>query len=240
MIFPYQTQKFSKKKQVELMFNKIACEYDFLNHVLSLGMDKYWRRKVVAVLKNFSSQEILDVATGTGDLAISVNAISPQKIVGIDISTEMLEKGREKISKKNLSHKISLLQGDSENLPFKNESFDTVISAFGVRNFENLSVGLQEMFRVLKKNGRIVILEFSKPQVFGVKHIYSFYFSKILPRIAKIFSKDKFAYDYLPASVSKFPFGKDFLNEISNAGFENTFFKPLTFGIVSIYVGEKI
>lgn len=240
MITPYKDNSSGKKEQVARMFNNIAHRYDFLNHFLSLGIDKIWRRKAIGYLKDVSPNPvILDVATGTGDFAVAALKLSPQKIVGIDISQEMLHVGIEKIRKRNLEHIIQLKKGDSENLEFDDKVFDGIIVAFGVRNFENLNQGLSEMYRVLKTNGKAVILEFSRPRAFPVKQIYNFYFRLVLPFIGKLVSKDNAAYTYLPESVSQFPEREDFIQELEKVGFKNSIFKPLSFGIASIYVAKK-
>ncbi|MBN1339783.1 MAG: bifunctional demethylmenaquinone methyltransferase/2-methoxy-6-polyprenyl-1,4-benzoquinol methylase UbiE [Bacteroidales bacterium] len=228
-----------KKLQVQTMFNSIAGKYDFLNHFLSARMDIRWRRKAVRILSAFKPASILDVATGTGDFAIAALESGAVKITGVDIAEEMLAMGREKLAKKKLSHIISLQSGDSEDLPFPDNTFDAVIVAFGVRNFGDLQKGLKEMHRVLTSRGVVVILEFSKPRRFPVKQIYGFYFRHILPRIGKIISGDASAYTYLPESVYRFPEGKEFLRILSECGFENTLQKKLSAGIASIYTGEK-
>jgi demethylmenaquinone methyltransferase / 2-methoxy-6-polyprenyl-1,4-benzoquinol methylase len=238
-VTPYKDQHKGKKEQVQTMFNNIAPKYDFLNHFLSLGIDILWRKKAVALLKHEKPSRILDIATGTADFALEALALNPEKIIGIDISEGMLEVGRKKIEKKNLQHKIELIQADSESMPFQDEEFNAITVAFGVRNFENLLKGLKEMNRVLKYSGTAVVLEFSKPRAFPVKQLYSFYFFKILPFIGKIVSKDNAAYTYLPESVGAFPDGKDFLKVMEEAGFKNVYQKPLMFGIASIYVGNK-
>ncbi|MCB2196823.1 MAG: bifunctional demethylmenaquinone methyltransferase/2-methoxy-6-polyprenyl-1,4-benzoquinol methylase UbiE [Bacteroidetes bacterium] len=222
------------------MFNNIARRYDFLNHFLSLGIDKIWRKKAVSYLKDLKANpKILDVASGTGDFAIATLKLKPQKVIGIDISEEMLNMGIQKIRKKKLDHIIELKKGDSENLEFEEQSFDGLTVAFGVRNFENLTKGLAEMHRVLKADGKAVILEFSKPRVFPVKQIYNFYFRFILPFIGKIVSKDNAAYTYLPESVNQFPEREDFIQELEKVGFNDCIFKPLSLGIATIYVGKK-
>lgn len=224
------------------MFDRIASSYDFLNHFLSAGIDIYWRRKTIDILRSHlkgASVKILDVATGTADLAVEAVKLNPQKVIGIDISEKMLAKAGEKIKKLHLENKIELLFADSENLPFKDNYFDAVMSGFGVRNFENLRKGLSEMYRVLDVNGTVVILEFSKPKIFPLNYIFNFYFKNILPIIGKIISKDKEAYTYLPESVQKFSDGKDFLDIMKKTGFSNLKQIPLTFGIVSIYIGKK-
>ncbi|MGE0089401.1 MAG: bifunctional demethylmenaquinone methyltransferase/2-methoxy-6-polyprenyl-1,4-benzoquinol methylase UbiE [Bacteroidales bacterium] len=239
MIKPYSNQQSGKKEQVAAMFNNIARRYDFLNHFLSLGIDKIWRKKAINCLKDINVGQILDVATGTADLAIESLRLKPKRIIGIDISEQMLEIGKQKIQKKNLDHIISLQKGDSENIHFDNNTFDAITVAFGVRNFENLSNGLTEMFRVLKPNGRAVILEFSKPHKFPVKQFYAFYFKAVLPIIGRIISKDNSAYTYLPDSVMQFPEKEDFIDQLKSAGFTNCSYKSLSFGIATIYVGNK-
>jgi demethylmenaquinone methyltransferase/2-methoxy-6-polyprenyl-1,4-benzoquinol methylase len=229
----------SKKDQVRSMFNKIAWRYDLLNHLLSLNIDKIWRSKLVKMLAEQKPATILDVATGTGDLAISASKIRPQEIIGIDIANEMLEIGRKKILAKGLQSTITLELGDSENLNFQNGRFDAAMVAFGVRNFENLDLGLSEMNRVLKPQGRIFVLEFSIPTNNLVKAFYFFYFRNILPLIGKMVSKDSAAYTYLPDSVRQFPSGEAFLIRLEKAGFQNCKRYPLTFGIATIYVGDK-
>jgi demethylmenaquinone methyltransferase/2-methoxy-6-polyprenyl-1,4-benzoquinol methylase len=221
------------------MFNSISKKYDFLNHFLSLGIDITWRKKAIKSLNAHQPVYILDVATGTGDFAIEALKLSPQKVTGIDISSGMLAVGRSKIKKMGLTDKIELLEGDSENLPFDDNIFDAVIVAYGVRNFENLEIGLSEMHRVLRKEGRVVILEFSKPTTFPFKQLYSFYFRAILPLIGKFVSKDNAAYTYLPESVSAFPSGNNFMKILKDVGFKKAQCNPLTFGISSIYTGQK-
>ncbi|PLX13553.1 MAG: bifunctional demethylmenaquinone methyltransferase/2-methoxy-6-polyprenyl-1,4-benzoquinol methylase UbiE [Marinilabiliales bacterium] len=222
------------------MFNNIARRYDFLNHFLSLGIDKIWRKKAIRNLHGIPSNPvILDVATGTGDLAIAALKLNPEKVIGIDISLEMLNIGIEKIKKKKLDHIIELKKGDSENLEFESNSFDGLTVAFGVRNYENLNKGLSEMYRVIKENGKLVVLEFSKPRAFPVKQIYNFYFRYILPGIGKIISKDSSAYTYLPESVNQFPERESFVTELEKVGFKNTTFETLSFGIATLYVAKK-
>jgi demethylmenaquinone methyltransferase/2-methoxy-6-polyprenyl-1,4-benzoquinol methylase len=238
-IKPY-TQGGSKKKQVSDMFDNIAPWYDFLNHFLSLGIDISWRKKAIAYLKNTRPKMVLDVATGTADLALEAySQLSPDKIIGLDIAAEMLEIGRQKIGRKKLSDKIELMLGDSENMPFADNTFDAVTVAFGVRNFEDLERGLAEMLRVLKPNGKVVILEFSKPRAFPFKQLYNFYFRNMLPVIGRITSKDPKAYSYLYESVMAFPDGKDFVNVLEKVGYHSTTYKNLTLGISTIYVAEK-
>ena len=238
-VLPYKDKSDAKKKQVAEMFDSISGKYDFLNHFLSLGIDIRWRKKAIKMLQDLQPKKILDIATGTGDFAIESLKLNPEKVVGVDISEGMLNVGRQKMKKKGYSDIIDMQSGDSENLHFEDNSFDAVIVAFGVRNFENLEKGLSEMNRVLRPGGRAVILEFSKPTAFPFKQLYNFYFRWILPKIGKVVSKDNAAYTYLPESVNEFPFGDDFLKILEKTGYKNTKCKPLTLGISSIYVGEK-
>ena len=237
-VLPYK-EGVSKKEQVAKMFNNISHRYDFLNHLLSLGIDKVWRKKAISVLKPLSPKKILDVATGTGDFAIQSMELNPDKIIGIDISEGMLDVGRRKITARNLGDKIELIRGDSENIPYSQNKFDAVTVAFGVRNFENLTRGLSEIKRVLRPGGMVVILEFSKPAAFPFKQLYHFYFRFILPRIGSLVSSDKSAYTYLPKSVEAFPDGEDFLRILQDVGFKDTQCSSLTFGISTIYIGTK-
>jgi len=238
-VIPYKEEELGKKEQVALMFNNISPRYDLLNHLLSLGIDIQWRKKAIKLLKPLNPKVILDVATGTADFAIQSLSLKPDKVTGIDISDGMLEIGRAKIRKKNLVDIITLENGDSENLRFGDNKFDAVIVAFGVRNFENLENGLASMHRVLKKGGKVVILEFSRPASFPFKQIYNFYFKSILPIIGNVISKDNSAYTYLPESVQAFPQGAVFLDILNKTGFNQTECIPLTFGICSIYTGVK-
>jgi demethylmenaquinone methyltransferase / 2-methoxy-6-polyprenyl-1,4-benzoquinol methylase len=238
-VVPYKDQNSGKKEQVAKMFDNISHRYDFLNHFLSMGIDKAWRKKAVSLLESSRPALILDVATGTGDFAIQALSLKPEKIFGIDISEGMLEVGRKKIKERNLSDKIELQKGDSENLPFGENKFDAVTVAFGVRNFENLEKGLREIFRVLKPGGKLIVLEFSRPRTFPMKQAYNFYFKVILPRIGRFVSSDKSAYTYLPESVEAFPDGANFLRILESVGFKQTQCKALTFGISSIYSGTK-
>lgn len=237
-VVPYK-EALSKKAQVAKMFNNISHRYDLLNQLLSLGVDKIWRKKAIHVLQSRKPQYILDVATGTGEFALQALDLNPKHITGIDISEGMLAIGRKKIQARNLQAKIELFHGDSENIPFSQNKFDAVTVAYGVRNFENLNRGLSEILRVLKPGGMIVILEFSKPAKFPFKQVYNFYFRFILPRIGSIVSNDKAAYTYLPKSVEVFPDGEDFLRILQDVGFKNTQCSSLTFGISSIYTGTK-
>jgi len=239
-VLPYKDSDKGKKKQVAEMFDNIAHKYDFLNHFLSLNIDKIWRKKSIKFLSRENTKNILDVATGTGDFAIQIyKRLKPEKIIGIDISKGMLKVGEEKVKKKQLSEIITFEEGDSENLQFPDNHFDAVTVAFGVRNFENLKKGISEMFRVLKPNGELIVLEFSRPEKFPIKQLYNFYFKNILPTIGRIFSKDTSAYTYLPASVNAFLYGDKFIQKMKDAGFKNTKEKKLTFGISSIYYGKK-
>jgi demethylmenaquinone methyltransferase/2-methoxy-6-polyprenyl-1,4-benzoquinol methylase len=221
------------------MFDNIAGNYDFLNHFLSMGVDIYWRKRLVKRLKKQAPKHILDVATGTGDLAIEMLKSNPEKVIGIDISNGMLEIGRKKMKAKGLEDIITLQQADSENLPFDDSSFDAVSVSFGARNFENLEKGLSEMCRVLSPGGKLYILEFSQPTIFPFKQIYQFYFKYILPLVGKMVSKDNAAYTYLPESVSAFPYGKKLNQIIENCGYSNAKSYPLTMGIATIYIAEK-
>ena len=238
-VVPYKDKNQGKKEQVAKMFNNISKNYDLLNHVLSLGIDVLWRKKAIKLLQKDQPKLILDIATGTGDFAIEALALLPDKVIGVDISEGMLEVGKKKIKKKKLDHLIELQLGDSEKLLFPENNFDAVIVSFGVRNFENLEKGLRDMYRVLKPGGKTIIIEFSKPEKFPMKQGYNFYFKYILPRIGKLVSKDNEAYTYLPESVQAFPYGEEFLGILEKVGFKNTKCKSLTFGISSIYVGEK-
>lgn len=238
-VVPYKEEKAGKKEQVARMFDNISKRYDLLNHLLSMGIDKGWRKKAIRLLEPLKPQAILDVATGTGDFAIQALTLKPNKITGVDISEGMLAVGRKKIAEKKLEHLIELKSGDSENLPFGENNFDAVTVAFGVRNFENLEKGLAEIYRVIKPGGMVVVLEFSRPRAFPFKQLYSFYFKVILPRIGRFISSDKAAYTYLPESVEAFPDGEEFLRRLNTVGFKNTKCKALTFGISSIYTGLK-
>ena len=241
MVKPYAADG-SKTQQVSKMFDNIAKHYDFLNHFLSLGIDKIWRRKMIAELVEVQPKRILDVATGTADVAINTIKqlkIKDLKIVGVDISNEMLNVGRKKLVTEGVNDVIELALGDSENLPFDGNNFDAVTVAYGVRNFENLERGLAEMHRVLRANGKIVVLEFSRPRIFPFRQLFNFYFKNILPTIGKLTSKDARAYSYLYESVQAFPDGDDFLTVLNKVGFKNTSCTSLTLGICSLYVGYK-
>ncbi len=238
-VTPYKDQTSSKKEQVKNMFDAIAPKYDFLNQLLSLGIHKIWRKKAIRLLQPEHPKIILDIATGTADFAIEAIKLNPAKITGVDISPGMLKLGSEKINKLSLQQRIELKLADSESLPFADNSFDAVTAGFGVRNFEHLEAGVKDMCRVLKPGGTMVILEFSKPRKFPVKQVYTFYFKYITPFVGKMFSKDRSAYRYLPASVNAFPDGEDFLNVLKKAGLKETRAIILTFGIASIYIAKK-
>ena len=239
MVVPYKDQSKGKKEQVANMFNAISPQYDFLNHLLSGGIDIIWRKKAIKLLQNKGIKTILDIATGTGDFAIEALKINPEKIVGVDISEGMLSVGIEKIKKMGLEKTIQLQKGDSEKLPFSDNSFDAVIVSFGVRNFENLQKGLSDMFRVTKPGGYCLILEFSNPRTFPMKQLYTFYSKYCLPFLGKMISKDPSAYTYLPESVKAFPDGPDFIQIFKSAGYSETNWIPMTGGICSIYIGQK-
>lgn len=238
-VLPYKGQQKGKKEQVAEMFNNISKKYDFLNHLLSLGIDILWRKKAIRKLKKGQPKLILDVATGTGDFALEALSLNPYKIIGVDISEGMLEVGKKKMIKKGVADRIEMQLGDSEKLLFEDNKFDAVIVAFGVRNYENLEKGLSDMFRVLKPGGKTVIVEFSKPTKFPMKQLYNFYFKYILPKIGRLVSKDNAAYTYLPESVESFPDGERFERILAGVGFKNTECISLTFGISSIYIAQK-
>lgn len=227
-----------KKEEVRTMFNQIAKQYDLLNHVLSFGIDFYWRRQTIKVLKSFNPNITLDIATGTADLAIlAAKKKATKSVVGIDISSGMLALGEEKVQNNNLSHCISLQLADSENLPFEDTSFDAAMVAYGVRNFGNLTKGITEIHRCLKPGTPLLVLEFSIPENPLMRSLYTFYSFKILPLIGRLISKSSNAYTYLPESVSKFPSGKDFEKVMIDCGFKNTKIMPMSFGITTLYIG---
>jgi len=236
---PYSDSDLTKKEQVEQMFDNISAKYDELNHILSMGIDVGWRKKVVKIIKNQNPKTVLDIATGTGDLAIMMAKATDAKITGFDLSAGMLEVGRKKIAELNLENRIEMIQGDAEKMPFEDNSFDCITVAFGVRNFENLKKGLDEIYRVLKPGGKFVILEFSQPQSLPMKQLYGFYSKNILPMIGKKISKDKSAYTYLPESVKAFPYGEEMKKILKSSNFIKTTDKKLTFGISSIYASLK-
>lgn len=238
-IKPYNTDK-GKKKEVQEMFDNVSPQYDFLNRLLSARIDVLWRNNAVKRITRTQPQTILDVATGTGDLAIALAKKNPStQITGFDLSEGMLKQGRVKVKNKNLENQIKMVQGDAENMPFEDNTFDAVTASFGVRNFENLEKGLSEIRRVLKPGGTFVLLEFSQPQSFPMKQLYHFYSFKILPFIGRVFSKDPRAYTYLPESVMAFPYGEEMVGILENLSFSKVSHQPLTFGIASIYQMSK-
>ena len=236
---PYKNSELSKKEQVTQMFDTISKEYDGLNRVISFGIDIKWRKKVVEIVNKQQPDTILDIATGTGDLAINLAKTSASKIIGFDISPGMLEVGKKKITHKQLDHKIEMVLGDSEKMPFDDNSFDAITVAFGIRNFENLEQGLSEILRVLKPNGVFVILETSVPTKTPFKQGYKLYTKGILPLIGKLFSRDKVAYSYLSESASVFPFGEALNNILLKIGFINAEALPQTLGVATIYTASK-
>lgn len=239
IVKPYGNDDRSKKEEVAEMFNNISKRYDFLNHFLSLGIDKIWRKKAVNMLREIKPERILDLASGTGDFAIESLRLNPKEIIGMDISEGMLEVGREKMKKRGFDSIISMRLGDSEDLPFEDGYFDALTVGFGVRNYENLEKGLAEMLRVVRKNGKIVILEFSKPKKFPVKQYYSFHSKYIIPFFGKRISKDKKAYAYLPESVAAFPEGEALKEILRKVGYLNVDSKLVSGGIATIYSGQK-
>lgn len=239
-IVPYQQSQAAKTRQVAEMFDRIAFRYDFLNRFLSGGIDIYWRKRAIAELKDLNPKYVLDVATGTADVALLLEKyLSPDKIIGIDISEGMLELGRQKIEKQKLKHKIELRAGDSEAIKFPKDTFDAITVAFGVRNFEHLQQGLAEMLRVLKPGGKLVILEFSKPRKKILKSLYNVYMNIIAPQAGKWLSKNKEAYQYLTKSVKVFPDGHELLHILKQTGYTDTYLKTLSLGICTIYCGRK-
>lgn len=236
---PYKNSDLGKKEQVTKMFDTISKEYDGLNRVISFGIDIKWRKKVVEIVKKQQPKTILDIATGTGDLAINLAETSAEKIVGLDISPGMLEVGKEKVKAKQLDNRVKMIIGDSENMPFEDNTFDAITVAFGVRNFETLENGLKDILRVLKPGGTFVILETSVPTKFPFKQGYKAYSKFILPSIGRLFSKDKTAYKYLSESASVFPYGEALNNILRNIGFINVEDKPQTFGVATIYTASK-
>ena len=236
---PYGNEGKSKKEEVAEMFNNISGKYDFLNHFLSLGIDKIWRKKAIGHLKEVQPKRILDIATGTGDFAIASLKLNPTEVVGVDISSGMLEVGKQKMKTNKYDHIISMQLADSEALPFEDDYFDGLTVGFGVRNFENLEKGLAEMLRVVRKGGKLVILEFSKPKKFPVKQGYGFISKYIIPFFGKRISKDEKAYAYLPESIAAFPEGKDFTSILEKLGYTNVNAFPVSGGIATIYTGVK-
>ena len=236
---PYEPEQ-DKKVQVRNMFNKIAPYYDFLNRLLTLRIDTLWRKKAIKLLKSDNPQLILDIATGTGDLAVEAcKQLTPKKVIGVDLSPEMLEIGKKKIAKKNLENIIEFQVGDSENLNFENDNFDAITVAFGVRNYANLTKGLSEMCRVLKPGGKLIILEFTKPTIFPFKQLFNTYFKYILPFVGRFTSNDPKAYQYLYESVQAFPDFEHFGKILEDTGFKNITWKSLSLGICAIYQAEK-
>lgn len=238
-IKPYKDSDKGKKEQVAQMFDNISKNYDGLNRVISFGIDVKWRKKVVTIVGKNNPKKILDIATGTGDLAVMMAKLNPEKIIGLDISAGMLEVGKQKIAKANLSNTIEMIVGDSENIPFDDNTFDAITVSFGVRNFANLDKGLQEIRRVLKSGGTFIVLETSVPTKFPYKQGYKFHTSVILPIVGKLFSKDKVAYSYLSESANSFPFGEKFNNILLKNGFTTAKDKPVTFGVATIYTATK-
>lgn len=228
-----------KKVMVEHMFDDIAPRYDILNHTLSFGIDIFWRKKLVDKLVKHKPKTILDVATGTGQLAIAAAERTDAKITAIDISEKMILKAICKAKNKNLIDKLSFIKADAEDLPFANSSFDATIVAFGTRNYVNLNVGLYEMFRVLKPGGKCLILEFGTPHNKLLKSVYHSYLNKLLPQIGRYISKNNDAYKYLPASVNGFPYGNDFKKILASVGFKNTSYISLSGGIAILYTALK-
>ena len=236
---PYGDASKSKKEEVAEMFNNISAKYDFLNHFLSLGIDKLWRKKAVKMLRSVHPTRILDIATGTGDFALESLVLKPTQIVGLDISSGMLDHGRVKMKKKGVDHIITMQQGDSEDIPYEDNYFDGLTVGFGVRNFENLEKGLGEMLRVVRPGGKLIILEFSKPKKFPIKQLFAFYSNNIIPILGKSISKDSNAYTYLPESVAAFPEGKDFENILAKVGYKDISSTLVSGGIATIYAGTK-
>ncbi|MCH2230157.1 MAG: bifunctional demethylmenaquinone methyltransferase/2-methoxy-6-polyprenyl-1,4-benzoquinol methylase UbiE [Crocinitomicaceae bacterium] len=239
VVKPYNNDASSKKEEVAEMFNNISKRYDFLNHFLSLGIDKIWRKKAIRVLGEVKPKKILDIATETGDFAIASLKLNPEQVVGVDISQGMLNVGKVKMKKKGYDHIVSMQIGDSEDLPFDSNHFDGLTVGFGVRNYQNLEKGLADMLRVLKPEGKAVILEFSKPKKFPIKQLFGFYSRFMIPFFGKFISKDKRAYEYLPESVAAFPEGQDFINIMKKVGYKDIKSQLVSGGIATIYSGIK-
>jgi demethylmenaquinone methyltransferase/2-methoxy-6-polyprenyl-1,4-benzoquinol methylase len=239
VVKPYNKTASSKKEEVAEMFNNISKRYDFLNHFLSLGIDRLWRKKAVKQLREIEPKSILDIATGTGDFALALLKLDPDEIVGVDISEGMLNVGKEKMKKKGVDNIIKLELGDSEKLQFDDNRFDALTVGFGVRNYENLEKGLSDMLRVLRPGGKAVILEFSKPKKFPIKQMFGFYSRYLIPFFGKLISKDKRAYAYLPESVEAFPEGPAFLDIMEKIGYKDLKGIPVSGGIATIYLGTK-
>lgn len=238
-INPYKDSNLGKKQQVEQMFDTISGNYDSLNRMISLGTDQGWRRKVLKMVSDTNPESILDIATGTGDLAILLSKSNAKRIVGLDLSAGMLEVGKSKVSALGLQNKIEMIQGDSENLPFQDNTFDAITVAFGIRNFENLEKGLSEILRVLKPNGIFVILETSVPTNFPFKQGYNFYMKTFMPLMGKVFSKDQKAYEYLSESAKNFPYGEKLNAILQKVGLKNVKHNPQTMGVATIYSASK-
>lgn len=238
-ILPDGPSDLSKTEQVAQMFNGIAGRYDFLNHILSLGIDRGWRKKAIRTIQPIVPQTILDVATGTGDLALLAARSTGAQVTGLDISEGMLEVGRKKVAEKQLSERIEMRTGDSAAIPYGDNDFDAVLCAYGVRNFEHLERGLLEMQRVLRPGGRLAILEFSRPKAFPVKQVFGFYFRRVLPTLGNLVSKHGRAYTYLNESAMAFPEGADFVHILERCGFSGVQARPLTFGITTLYTATK-
>ena len=240
MTIPYKESSEGKKDQIRNMFDNISGNYDRLNQMLSLGIERIWKKKLVNAIKETHPKKILDIATGTADIAVlQAERIPNASIIGLDLAPKMIEYASEKVRKKNLQDRIELVVGDSENLQYDDNSFDAVSISFGVRNFENLEKGLSEINRVIKKGGKIFVLEFSKPTIFPFKQLFNFYFGNILPRIGSWISKDKSAYTYLFESVQSFPDYEKFTDVLERCGFKNCKWKAFTLGICCLYIGEK-
>jgi len=236
---PYKEKDTTRKEQVTEMFDNISGNYDFMNRIMTFGIDIRWRKKVVEMVAKTNPKIILDIATGTGDFAIMLAKIKPEKIIGLDISSGMLEIGKKKVAEKKLNNLIEMVLGDSENLPFDDDTFDAITVGFGVRNFEDLDKGLSEIYRVLKPKGIFVVLETSQPEKFPFKQLYRFHSKYIIPLLGSLFSKDKKAYDYLPESAQAFPYGKAFNNILEKNKFISVQNEPLLFGAASIYKANK-
>jgi demethylmenaquinone methyltransferase/2-methoxy-6-polyprenyl-1,4-benzoquinol methylase len=237
---PDQKLKVSKKIQVQNMFDSISIEYDFLNRIMTFGNDIKWRKNIYKIAKHYNPKKILDIATGTADIALELSKIDGCNIIGLDISEKMLEIGRTKVLNQSLSEKVTLISGDAENIDYGTESFDLVTIGFGVRNFQNLEKGLKESHRVLKPKSKLIILETSVPTNPLIKFFYLMFSRSFIPFIGQLFSKDKAAYKYLQKSAEKFPSGKNFINVLKKCGFTNIELKPQMFGATTIYVAEKI
>lgn len=239
VVKPYNSDSSSKKEEVAEMFNNISGRYDFLNHFLSVGIDKIWRKKAIRELKDLKVERVLDIATGTGDFALAALKLKPKEVIGVDISSGMLEVGKQKMKRKGVDKIVRMELGDSEDLPFDDNYFDGITVGFGVRNFENLEKGLGEMLRVLRPGGKAVVLEFSKPKRFPVKQLFGFYSKRMIPFFGRMISKDKRAYTYLPESVEAFPEGSDFEAILAKVGYGSIRSRKVSGGIATIYTGIK-